>query len=272
MMSENRIFRAVVTFATLALCMAFLQVLHPRQSAADFMPPAAEAVPAVQTPAPVELPRDTLPPVPVQRLPLAAFDNTCFDGAPRDLSAYTGWLSGGAAREYHLFIEAGTRLDIEAEPQFDWFDLSFVLLNAAGEAVAARDEEGPGQTERGAADITASGNYRLVIGCYGSECGTYRLAVRDELPPLAQIEQNQIHKGRNGAVIRWRSFGETGLSHFSVFRITGDDRRRVATLRAHGSPADFANYRYTDRSPQADRYELEAVGRDGRREVISLPS
>lgn len=272
-MSENRIFRAVVTLATLSICLGVLRLFNSRHSTVDLMPPPASAVQVIQRHSPAELQLDSLPPVPVQRLPLAALDNTCFDGSPRDLSAYTGWLSGGSAREYRFNVAAGTPLFIEAEPRFDWFDLSFVLLSENGEAVLACDQNGPGQTEQATAEITQSGVYRLIIGCLGSDCGSYRLAVHDQLPQLTQIKSDQVHRGKNGAVVRWQSFAETKLSHFSLYRISGADRVRVATLRAHGSPAGFAKYRYTDRGATAfGRYELEAVGRDGRLLTVALPS
>lgn len=139
--------------------------------------------------------------------------------------------------------------------------------------VFARDEQTAGKTESAFIPDLDAGVYRLVIGGYSEDCGPYLLTVRDETPPVVRLAQTTTHHGRNGTVIRWRSFAEVDLTHYALYRVSGVNRRRVAVLRAHGSPAGFADYRFMDRElNEKCAYEIEAVSRDGRKEIVPIVS
>jgi hypothetical protein len=226
------------------------------------------AFPAVAPPLPA-----SCPPVDIRSLPLAAMDNTCMDGVPTDLSCYTGMLSGGAAREYLLRLERRGTLRIAVEPRSEYFDLSFALFAGGKQCVLARDEKSAGQTESAVIPNLDTGVYRLIVGAYGQDCGPYVLSVRDQTPPVAQVSAAEAFRGRNGTVIHWRSFAEVELAHFILYRMDELGRRRIAVLRAHGSPAGFADYRFTDRDLEGRAtYSLEAVSQDGRTEMVPVSS
>jgi hypothetical protein len=271
-MNSSRLFRALVTGLTLMACLWFLNLMtghHARPSQAE--PVSEDISPDLLASAP-PLP-DSLPPVEIHSLPLAALDNTCMDGVPTDLSCYTGMLSGGAAREYVLRLKTRAELRIAVEPRSEYFDASFVLFAGGTRCVLARDESGAGQRESAIIPNLDAGVYRLMVGGYGEDCGPYLLTVRDQTPPVAQVSAAEASRGRNGTVIHWRSFAEVDLTHFALYRMDDLGRRCIAVLRAHGSPAGFADYRFTDRDLEGRAsYTLEAVSRDGRIELVSIAS
>ena len=268
-MNSSRLFRTLITGLTLLVCLYLLSLLAAHRSRASHertTPPDTTSQLSVPS-----LP-DSQPPVEIQDLPLAAMDNTCIDGVPTDLSAYTGMLSGGAAREYVFRVKSRRSLHISLEPEDAYFDVSFALLAGGNHLLAARDEKPAGQSESATVSDLDAGLYRLWVGGYSQDCGTYLLTVRDPTPP-PQVSSAQAHYGRNGTVIRWRSFAEVDLARYDVFREDEMGRRRIAVVRAHGSPAGFADYRFTDRQlfPRAS-YSLEAVSLDGRVELVTVAS
>jgi hypothetical protein len=271
-MNSSRLFRTLIMGLTLLACLYFLSLLAAYRGCAPHAQPVSADTTTQPSSSVPPLP-DSLPPVEIKSLPLAAMDNTCVDGVPTDLSAYTGMLSGGAAREYLLRLNTPGSLRISVEPEDVYFDVSFVLFAGGTRALVSRDENPAGGSERATTPHLDPGLYRLVVGGYDQNCGPYLLTVRDQAPPAAQIAATEVHRGRNGTVIRWRSFAEVDLERFDVFRVDDMGRRRIAVLRAHGSPAGFANYRFTDRqlAPPAS-YSLEAVSRDGRIEVVPVAS
>jgi hypothetical protein len=270
-MNSNRLFRALITALTVLACLWLLSQFHARRTE----PPVARAeqeTPAVKLSNPPALP-DSLPPVEVQSLPVCALDNTCFDGVPTDISCYTGMLSGSPAREYRFRVRSGQCLTIELEPRDPDFDVSLALLRSNRECIVGKDAVGAGQTERATTGALVGGVYRLVVGGYHDDCGPYVLTVREGPPPMAQVNDTQMHVGRNGTVLRWTSFSEVDMTYYSLYRCTEGARERIAVLRAHGGAAGFADYRFTDRSPSPGAtYELEAVARDGRSEVMAISS
>jgi hypothetical protein len=275
-MDNGRILRAVVTGITLLLTLWVLQRLNSHR-----IPPAdlrTESQPSAPAPAPVPTqhptpaPVDTLPPVAISALPLVSMDNTCFSGSSADLSCYTGMLSGGPARSYAVHAESGKPLQITVQPEDEHYDVSLALFKD-GRCLTGRDDKGAGQSEQVVLPEAKSGLYTLVVGGYSDNCGPYTLTVRNDPPAVAEMQDATAHTGPNGTVIRWQSFGEVALSNFSVYRLSDGQRERIAVLRAHGTPAGFASYRYTDRSPRSEcRYEVEAVTRDGRSEIVSVLS
>lgn len=271
-MNSSRLFRALITGLTLTACLWLLNLVTGHRDRASLLEPAREDVTVALSSSAPQLP-DSCPPVEIRSLPLAAMDNTCMDGVPTDLSCYTGMLSGGAAREYLLRLKARCALRVAVEPRSDYFDPSFVLFAGGTRCVLARDENGAGQNESAVIPNLEAGVYRLIVGAYGEDCGPYLLSVRDQTPPVAQVSAAGASRGRNGTVIRWRSFAEVDLAHFALYRTDELGRRRIAVLRAHGSPAAFADYRFTDRDLE-DRasYTLEAVSLDGRIEVVPVNS
>ena len=219
--------------------------------------PAAEMAPA--------------PPVDVSQLPLAALDNTCFYSGTRDLSRCTGTVSGSPAREYVIHANGKDTYYVIVEPRSVFYDPSLVVLNGQQECIVGEDERGPGYSESTVLEHPASGDYSLIVGGYGDDCGPYELTVSTTAPEIARVIKPAAHVGRNGTVVRWETFAEVDLAHFEVYRQSGSIRERIAVLRAHGSKAGFANYRFTDRAPELDaEYVIEAVAKDGRREVVII--
>jgi hypothetical protein len=271
-MNSGRFLRALITGLTLLVCLYLLNLVTGYRGPEPEAEPVSEEAEVVPSSFAPPLP-DSLPPVEIRSLPLAAMDNTCMDGVPTDLSCYTGMLSGGAAREYALRLNTRGTLRITVEPQSEYFDVSFVLLAKEIHCVLARDEGGAGQRESAVISDLDAGLYRLMVGGYGEDCGPYVLTVRDQIPPVAQVSAAETVRGRNGTVIHWRSFAETELAHFALYRTDEAGRRCIAVLRAHGSPAAFADYRFTDRDLAGGAsYTLEAVSRDGRIERVSVNS
>ncbi|MCX6601032.1 MAG: hypothetical protein NT025_05655 [bacterium] len=271
-MNSSRLFRALITGLTLLACLWFLNLVSGHHGRASQMEPVCQDVTVAITSSAPPLP-DSCPPVEILSLPLAAMDNTCMDGVPTDLSCYTGMLSGGAAREYALRLKARCALRVAVEPRSEYFDVSFVLFAGGTRCVLARDENGAGQNESAVIPNLEAGVYRLIVGGYGEDCGPYLLSVRDQTPPVAQVSAAEAFRGRNGTVIHWRSFAEVDLAHFALYRMDELGRRRIAVLRAHGSPAAFADYRFTDRDLEGRAtYSLEAVSLDGRIEVVPVNS
>jgi hypothetical protein len=181
-------------------------------------------------------------------------------------------LSGAPARQYVIQTTAGKPLQATVKPDNETFDISLALFRN-GRCVLGRDERGAGQSEQITIPVAAAGVYTLVVGGYWDHCGPYELTVRDNPPAVAEVQDARASSGPNGTVIRWQSFGEVALANFSIYRLADGRRERIAVLRAHGSPAGFGSYRYMDRDPRSDsRYEVEAVTRDGRSEIVSVLS
>jgi hypothetical protein len=217
---------------------------------------------------------EVLPPVAISELPFVALDNTCNGGKATDISGCTGMLSGSPAREYHLYAREGQRLNISLEPGKDLlFDVSFALLDGAGNCVLGRDVEEAGWAERALTPRLHDGWYRLIIGGYRDDCGPYTLTVRGDLPEPAQVTDVNVRTDPKGSLLRWNSFAEVDVAYFGVYRSLHDVRERIAVVRPHGSPASFASYRYLDRGTQPDaRYEVELVLTDGRTQSYTIPS
>ena len=100
---NTRASRAVITFLTLVVClwvMGRIRIPSMTSGANAQVGSRAAEVP-VQ---PMAL--DSLPPVPIRTLPLAALDNNCTSTSTVDISSCTGYLSGGPAREYRFAISA----------------------------------------------------------------------------------------------------------------------------------------------------------------------
>lgn len=208
----------------------------------------------------------------IHDLPFVVFDNTCESGQLADLSGCTGMLSGGEVREYRIVLDGtADALQIELEARDPNLDLSFALYDARGRCRAAGDEQPAGWTERAMLSRLEAGEYRLFAGGYDDHCGPYLLTVRVPENRAVELTESVIRRGPNGSAIRWTSFGEVDVAHFSLFRVEKEDRQRIVTFRGHGGAARFGEYRYLDREARPDAaYELEAVSRDGRREVFSL--
>lgn len=180
-------------------------------------------------------------------------------------------LSGGEVREYRVVLEQVMGLQIEVEPRDPDLDLSFAVFGPEGDCRFGSDQQPAGWTERASLGQLDPGEYRLMVGGYSDNCGPYLLTVRAADAPIVEVSEATVRRGPNGTAVRWTSFGEVDLAHFSLFRISPDSRARVATFRGHGSPAEFAEYRFLDREGESSiGYELEAVARDGRREVFSI--
>ncbi|RPH96000.1 hypothetical protein EHM69_02675 [candidate division KSB1 bacterium] len=273
-MNAGYLFRAFVTGFTLLLCLSILQRVN-RPSSREYDLSLSEPASNYKTSTEFDNPTDpTLSlPVEIQGFPLAAMDNTCFDGVPMDLSCYTGMLSGGRAREYTIRLHRPSSLRISLEPQDPYYDVSVVLLNSSRKCIVGLDKAGAGKNENVILDCIAPGTYRLLVGGYGEDCGPYLLSVFDQPLSIAHVSDLAKFEGRNGTVIRWKSFGEVDLAHYNLYRANQNGWSRIAVLRAHGTPADFADYRFTDRNARSGyAYRLEAVARDGRVETIPIAS
>ncbi|MDD5087597.1 MAG: hypothetical protein PHI18_02200 [bacterium] len=208
----------------------------------------------------------------IHDLPFVVFDNTCESSQCADLSGCTGMLSGSEVREYRIFLDGpADMLQIELEARDQFLDLSFAFYDGRGRCRAAGDEQPAGWTERATLTGLETGDYRLFVGGYNDHCGPYLLTVRVPEHRAVELTESAVRRGPNGSAIHWTSFGEVDVAHFSLFRVEQENRLRVATFRGHGGAARFGDYRYLDREagPEA-AYELEAVSRDGRREVFSL--
>ena len=255
---------------TLLACMWALTRLDTRR-----VPVVAAPVDSARgvIPEPRPLPEDTtrVPPVDITQLPLVAMENTCYYPGGEDLSGCTGTISGGPVREYTLHTTGHNSYYISAEPRSLYFDLSLAIYDVSHACVVGKDDRGPGYSESALLENPAQGDYRLVVGGYGEDCGPYELSVSAKAPEIAQVMKPATLVGRNGTVVRWETFAEVDLAHFELYRQTKDQREQIAVLRAHGSKAGFANYRFTDRSPRTDSvYVIEAVAKDGRRQVVVI--
>jgi hypothetical protein len=273
-MNSSRLLRAIVTGLTLLVSLWFLHHLTPRHAPKHEQSRTAQVHPAAAVnPGEMSNPQLSQPPVEIQTLPLAALDNTCLDGVPTNLASATGMLSGAPARQYHLLVAANVPLQIELKPLYAYFDAAWALFDEQGRTVLGRDEAGPGWAESATVTGLAGGVYRLIVGGYSSDCGPYELTVKAEPESSAQIAKSSLHRGPNGTVVRWRSFAEVDLNHFRLIRLSDGQREPIAVLRAHGSPAGFADYRVIDRGARGDTtYELEAVSRDGHSTVVAVAS
>ena len=253
---------------TLLGCMWVLHRLEKREGPPTVIPAdttrSAPALPQeeakqVAVPAPIE----------VSALPLVALDNTCYYDGERDFSRCTGAISGGPVREYVFQANGKDTYYIGAEPRSDYFDLSLVLFDNEQQCIIGQDDNGPGFREAAVIKQPAAGLYSLYVGGYAEDCGPFELILSTKAPNIAQVTKTGSTAGRNGTVVRWETFAEVDLAHFELFRQNGSNRERIATLRAHGSPAGFAVYRFTDRQPLPDsNYVIESVSKDGRRETV----
>ncbi len=210
-------------------------------------------------------------PVEITSLPLVALDNTCLYDGTQDLSACTGAVSGGPVREYQFLANGFDTYYVAAEPRSEFFDLSLVLLDSTRRCLIGQDENGPGFAEGTSIVDLDAGTYTLLVGGYSEDCGPYELTVSNRAPAIAQILKSRSLPGPNGTVVRWETFGEVDLAHFELYRQSGSERERIGVFRAHGSKAGFAFYSFMDRDPNPDSmYVIEAVARDGRREVVTV--
>ncbi len=269
-MNSGRLFRAAVMCLTLFGCMWALTRLQgqkrpveaaPADSTRLAAPKAAQ--PAAETP--------PAPPVDISQLPLVALDNTCFYEGTRDLSRCTGTISDSPAREYMIHANGMDTYYVIVEPRSVFYDPSLVVLDSRQQCVIGEDERGPGYSESTVLERPACGDYSLIVGGYSDDCGPYELTISTSAPEIARVIKPAAFIGRNGTVLRWETFAEVDLAHFELYRQSGNSRERIAVLRAHGSKAGFANYRFIDRAPQGDsNYVIEAVARDGRREVVLI--
>jgi len=269
-MDSGRLFRAVITFLTLLACLWVLSRLERRDTPHQLSPADSAAVP-ISEPHEQAQQINAQIPVEISALPLVALDNTClYDGA-QDLSRCTGAISGGPVREYQIQANGSDTYYVAAEPRSEFYDLSLVLFDSARQCMLGRDEQGPGFAEGMVLEKIGAGHYSLLVGGYSEDCGPFELTVSDKTPAIAQIMKSITVPGRNGTVVRWETFGEVDLAHFELYRQNGSERERIAVLRAHGSKAGFAFYRFMDRQPRADSmYVIEAVARDGRREIVKV--
>jgi hypothetical protein len=267
-MDSGRLFRAVLTGIVLIGCIWGLRQLEARRTR-PILRPARVGQTEVATPAQDQ--NSTEPLVEVVSLPFVALDNTCYYSGGEDLSHCTGSLSGAPAREYRLSATKREALWVGVQPRSDYFDPSFALLTADQRCIAGYDNQGPGLPETAMLNDLEPGEYLLVVGGYGEDCGPYELTVRQETPEIARVVETRTIEGPNGTVVRWGTFAEVDLDYFILYRTVGEDRQQIAVLRAHGSPAGFARYRVMDRKPQPDStYEIEAVASDGRIELIDV--
>jgi hypothetical protein len=267
-MDSERIVRAIVMGLTLFGVMWLLHAASARKTALE------ETVHVHSAPAKVKHIPD--PPIePAQRIsafPYVAMDNNCENGVEKDLSHCTGLLSGGRARLYEVDIAAGQSLRISVEPLDRDYDAAFALFKDSV-CIVGRDSARIGGTEQAILPRLSPGIYHLWVGGYDGDCGPYVLSISNAKEPIGSIAQASVFTGRNGTVLRWTSFAEVGVERYQVYRVSGENRERIAVLRAHGSPAGFGTYRFMDRGPRAGTgYELEMIARDGRSEVVELSS
>ncbi|HEY3295043.1 MAG TPA: hypothetical protein VGL38_06375 [bacterium] len=271
--------RAVIAGLTLLAVMWVLHLLGERRSAQPSVTQAKSVAKASFSQQPssqeAEKPKETGQAGDareVREYPFATMDNSCLDGEVADLSGCTRMLSGGKAMGYVLHVTEGQSLRISVEPMYADFDVSFAFFKE-GNCIVGRDAAGKGQSERANVSHLAAGDYQLWVGGYDGDCGPFLLTVTDQPPSLAQIQHATAFEGRNGTVLRWKSFGEVDLEQYQIYRVAGDSRQRIAVLRAHGSPAGFSDYRFMDRSRLPGvGYELEIVARDGRSERVEIES
>ena len=266
-MDSGRAFRAIVMVVTLLGCLWVLNRLETKQT-----PPVAAPVDTTKSIAPVPLEHaanlSVSVPEEISTLPLISLDNTCYYDSERDFSSCTGAISGGPMREYIFRANGRDTFFVSAEPRSDFFDLSLIVVDHNNHCVIGQDEHGPGFREFAQIAALARGTYTLYVGGYAQDCGPYELTISNQAPAIAQVTKLESLSGRNGTVVRWETFAEVALEHFDLFRQDGTQRERIATFRAHGSRAGFASYRFTDRHPRPDsNYVIEAVAKDGRREV-----
>ena len=267
-MDSGRLFRAVLTGIVLFGCIWGLRELDTRRPKPSFKSAITTQTDSA-TPAHDQNPTEPL--VEVVALPFVALDNTCYYSGGKDLSRCTGSLSGAPAREYRLLATEREAFFVGVQPRSDYFDLSFALLTMDQRCIAGYDNQGSGLPETAVLSDLEPGEYLLVVGGYGEDCGPYELTVSREIPDVARVVETGILQGRNGTVVRWGTFAEVDLNYFILYRTVGEERQKIAVLRAHGSPAGFARYRVMDRKPQPDStYEIEAVASDGRIELFDV--
>lgn len=261
--------RAVLAGITLLTCLWMLELL--RAPGSRSIPQARPRSIQNTPPAPADSQLSVvLPPVDIQELPFTALDNTCLYSQIMDISGCTGMLSEAAARVYRIKVAAGGNLHVTVEPENDYFDAGFALMSDSG-CVGGVDQSGPGWEESSVFSNLPDGQYRLIVSGYADNCGPYRLTVADQPESLATYRLATAQQGPNGIAVRWRTFAETNLKHFELFRLAQGERRLLATFRSHGSPAGWASYRYLDRDGHPDsRYELIAVSHSGRSEAIDI--
>lgn len=258
MEQSGRLFRMVVMVLTLAGCVWLLEQAQQGR--------ASTAVTPMPRPEARRKPHSLLPrlPIEVNTLPFAALDNTCLDGTPEDLSGCTGWLSGAEVCRYRIAVSEGAAIEATAQPRDAAFDVSMALYSAAGVCAAARDSLGAGGLETMVIRDLEPALYELRVGGYADHCGAYLLTVRQLGATPAQIASARVDPGRNGTVVRWTSFGESGVSYFLLYRTGDGGRQRIAALRARGTPGGFADYRFNDRGGrEGATYEIELVTRNG---------
>ena len=269
-MDGSRVLRAVVTVLTLLVCLWALSRIKTSKPTAEApeekKPIAASAAVKPSSYEPVEV----VPPLEVNALPFFAQDNTCEQSDTMDLSACTKTLSGSAVRVYRVRVSANEPLFISVEPQSEYFDPGIAVVDADHHCMGGADDQGAGLVETLLLNHLAEGVYQVIVSGYHDDCGPYQLTLRKESPPIAQVERLWKHCGPNGTVISWQTFAEVDLSHFVLYRIEGDSRVQIGSVRKHGSSAGWSTYHMIDRDLDPNvHYVVEAVARDGRTESFS---
>jgi len=276
-MNASRLLRAVVTGLTLLALMWLLGRFgpHPRAEEARQHRKSLSSGRAELAGGGADLISEALSPIRVSSLPFVADDNTCFSADTADLSAFTGMLSASPVRKYAIEVARQTlNLRVSVEPHHEYFDPSLVLFDSSGGAIAALDGQEAGWVEDTVIASLPPGIYYLTVGGYDGDCGPYRLTVSADPSSVAELRDFSLRRGSNGTVIRWKTFAEVDVARFGLYRVgAAGDRERIATFRSHGSPADFADYRFLDRQSGADSsYEIEMVSDHGRTQRVAVVS
>lgn len=208
----------------------------------------------------------------IDQLPFAALDNTClYETVGLELSSCTGMVSGEAAVAYRLSLDANNSLYAAARPVRSDFDVALSLFRVGeqGEFVCMEgsDAKGEGWVERIALKSIPAGEYCVVVGGYGSDCGQFELSVQSTLVSPVSIREFSCEIRDGGALVYWETASEVDLHYFKLYRGgVGDDRGQIVFQpRSRGHFSEGARYEFFD--PDGDHgmaYILIGVDMTGR--------
>ncbi len=216
----------------------------------------------------------------IDRFPFVALDNTClYEMKGVELWDCTGLISNQSAIGYQIALHDVESIFITVRPMRDDFDVAVGLFraDALGElfCVAGKDTEKEGRAERIRLASVPPGVYYVLIGGYGSDCGSFELSVEFEYTLPVSLQEFTIAEQDSGTVIRWKTGFEADLHHFELYRVSNADGtwQRVFQPRSRGSFSSGARYEFFDRHTGSEQqYVLAGIDVTGREFELKIGS
>lgn len=208
----------------------------------------------------------------IWKLPFVALDNTCrYEADGLELSNCTGMVSSEAAIIYRFSLENEKPLYVTVRPVRRDFDIALGLFCTGDQGelicIEGSDRKAEGWAERIRLQSLPEGDYYLVVGGYGSDCGRFELSVETTLAPLVSLREFTCAFGDSGVFVRWETNSEGELQHFRLYRVEadGDGREIIFQPRSRGGFSRGARYEFLDRdADNRSTYILAGIDVTGR--------